>query len=194
MHEDIIQFCLLTSNSEESNFVISRLRSWFNPGTLIPSVCILIGVRLLFLFVFVLELLLLLIEICSSTVSNPNLAFFEVGLPEMFWPPLPSVDISVSSENSAASTLEASQSAVIPLWASFLMEQSLFNVVVFIPLLETRIWSSQLFPSPLITGEDVDLDIGVESPSPMLAWLSELTVQFLFEILMLYKPVKLRII
>ena len=77
--------------------------------------------------------------------------------------------MSVSSENSLDSTFEASQSVVIPLWVSFVREQS--------PSVFT----------PLITGADVGLDAGVESPSPMLAWLSELG-QFLLEILMLYKP------
>ena len=166
---------LLTSNSEESNFVISRLSSWFKPGTLIPSVCILMGVRLLFLLllIVVLELLLLLIDSCcsSSNDSNPSLGFFIVGLPaKIFWPPPSSVEISVSSENSLDSTFEVSQSGVIPLWASFVRELS----------------PSEF--APLITGADVELDIGVESPSPMPAWLCELIGQFLFEILMLYKP------
>ena len=100
--------------------MISRLSSWFNPGTRIPSVCILIGVRLLFLLllIVVLELLLLLIESCcsSSNESNPNLGFLVVGLPaKIFWPPPSSVEMSVSSENSLDSTFEASQSVVIPL-------------------------------------------------------------------------------
>ena len=173
MAENIIN--VLTSNSDESNFVISRLRSWFKPGTRIPSVCILIGVRLLFLLLLkvVLELLLLLIESCCSSFndSNPNLGFLVVGLPDkMFWPPPSSVEMSVSSENSLDSTFEASQSGVIPFWASFVREQS----------------PSEF--SPLVIGADTDLVVGEESPSPMPAWLSELTGQFLFEILMLYKP------
>ena len=107
----------------------------------------------------------------------------------MFWPPLSSVEISVSSENSAESTLEALQSVVMPLWSS------VFKVVVLTPLLGIIIWPSQpLSPpsefAPLIIGADIVLDKGVESPSPMPAGLSEPTVQFLFEILMLYKPEK----
>ena len=173
--------------------MISRLRSWFKPGTRIPpSVCILIGVRLLFLLLFVLELLLLFIESWSSTDSNPNFGFFVIGLPEISWPPTLSMVISVSSENSlAASTLVVSLSVVmIPFWTAFLREPVI--CVLTIPSLVVTIWLLLPPPSefaPLTIGAGIaNADIGADSPSPMLAWLSEPTDQSLFEILIPYKP------
>jgi len=66
----------------------------------------------------------------------------------MFWPPQPSVEISVSSENSPESTLETSESVVIPL------SQVLFPPSEF---------------APLSIGAEIGLDMGVDSPSPVLA-------------------------
>ena len=183
----------LTSNSEESNFVISRLRSWFKPGTRMPSVCILMGVRLLFLLLFVLELLLLLIESWSSVDSNTNFGLFVIGLPVISWPPTLSMGISVSSESSSVSTLVVSLSVEMPFWTSFFRDSMLLICALLIPLLAIEICSSPLLLTvsefaPLTTGTGIDVDAGVTSPSPILAWLSESTDQSLFEILIHYKP------
>jgi hypothetical protein len=74
-----------------------------------------------------------------------------------------------------------------------LREQLPIICAFLIPLLGIRIWSSQLLLpppefAPLTIGAGIDVDIGADSPSPMLAWLSEATDQSLFEILMHYKP------
>ena len=143
-----------------------------------PSVCILIGVRLLFLLLLVLELLLLFIASCSSADSNPSFGFFVIGLPEISWPPTLSMGISDgSSENSSVSILVVLLPVVVEPFCTSLVRDPIAAIIwaLFAPSAISPMLSSQpLFPTtasvPLTTkGVDIAVDVGVDAAAPMLA-------------------------